>query len=132
MNPSDSSLLTSFYRVLAINEDREGVQFISSMEGIQYPVYAQQWHAEKVRRSNPFVLFTLQPQFEWTIDEDINHDASAIYAMQYFANFFVNECRKSLHSFPDQDTESKALIYNYSPVFTGINPDASFVQSYIF
>jgi len=110
--------LRSFYSVLSTNVDRSGVEFISTWEAIKYPVYGIQWHAEK-------------PQFEWYVEEVINHSSASIYAMQYFANYFVNEARKSSHKFASQDEEFNTLIYNYTPVYSeGTTP--SFEQVYIF
>ncbi len=86
---------------------------------MKYPVYGSQWHAEK-------------PQFEWKWNEDINHSSDSIYAMQYFANWIVTEARKSYHKFPSVEQETAALIYNYSPLFTGSDSNASFVQVYVF
>eukprot|EP01116_Phalansterium_solitarium_P015696 TRINITY_DN3492_c0_g1_i1.p2 TRINITY_DN3492_c0_g1~~TRINITY_DN3492_c0_g1_i1.p2 ORF type:complete len:308 (+),score=88.69 TRINITY_DN3492_c0_g1_i1:55-978(+) len=113
-----SQNLKQFYNVLATNQDRDGKTFISLMEGFRYPIYAAQWHPEK-------------PQFEWNPQEVINHSPDAIYAMQYFGRFFVNEARKSTHAFPSQEAEQAALIYNYQPVYT--EPfDADFEQCYVF
>jgi gamma-glutamyl hydrolase len=39
--------LKSFFNVLSTNVDREGVEFISTVEGYEYPVYGSQWHPEK-------------------------------------------------------------------------------------
>jgi len=113
-----SDNLNTFYNVLSHNYDRENKEFISLMEGIKYPVYGAQWHAEK-------------PQYEWNPTEDINHSPDAIETMQYFADFFVDEARKSNHAFPSYDQELKALIYNYNPIYTEqIEPD--FLQVYVF
>ncbi|XP_062424192.1 gamma-glutamyl hydrolase isoform X2 [Rhea pennata] len=40
------------------------------------------------------------------------------------------EARKNLHSFPTKDEETKELIYNYTPTYTG--PFSSFQQVYFF
>ena len=45
--------LNNFFRVLSTNYDRQGKEFVSTMEGIKYPFYATQWHPEK-------------NSFEWT------------------------------------------------------------------
>lgn len=103
--------LNSFYRVLSYNQDRDGKTFVSTMEGIKYPVFAMQWHAEK-------------PQFEWNPSEVINHSYDAITAMQYFANFAVQQARQNMHFFRSRSVEEKALIYNFPLVYTEvIEPD---------
>jgi len=49
---------------------------------INYPFYGSQFHPEK-------------NQFEWTLAENIDHSYQAIEAMQYFANFFINQGKHS-------------------------------------
>jgi gamma-glutamyl hydrolase len=114
----ENAYLPGFYNVLSTNNDQNGVEFISLWEAIKYPIYGAQWHAEKV-------------QYEWNPSEDINHSPDAVLAMQYFAEFFVNEARKSQHQFPSTLDETKSLIYNYNPYYTeNIEPD--FEQVYVF
>jgi len=110
--------LYKFYNVLSFNQDREGVPFISSMEGRIYPIFAIQWHAEK-------------PQFEWNVQEVTSHSPDAILAMQSMGNFFVAQSRLSTHQFPSQTTLSQNLIYNYPVVYTE-SADPSFEECYFF
>jgi len=113
-----NAYLPNFYNVLSLNTDIHGNTFISTMEGIKYPVFALQWHAEK-------------PQFEWNAWEDINHSTDCIKAMQYMADFFVTEARKNTHKFPSSSAESNALIYNYPVTYTGPEK-GDFTQTYYF
>ena len=82
--------LTSFYEVLATNQDRNGDQFVSTIEAKNYPIYGTQWHPEK-------------NDFEWrrnpdgTAYEAINHTPDAVAVAQYTANYFVKQARKSNH-----------------------------------
>lgn len=39
--------LESFYSVLSTNRDRQGVEFVSTVEAYKYPIYGSQWHPEK-------------------------------------------------------------------------------------
>jgi len=104
--------------VLSTNKDKLGNTFISTWEGNNYPVYGIQWHAEK-------------NQFEWNPDEVIQHTADAIYAMQYFGRYLVDQARMSNHQFPTYQEEYKSLIYNYSPIYSeAIVSD--FEQCYVF
>ncbi|KAK7868219.1 hypothetical protein R5R35_000622 [Gryllus longicercus] len=57
--------------------------------------------------------------YEWKINKNNPHTADAIKIMQYFANFFVNEARKSTHTFASSKEERSSLIYNYAPTYTG-------------
>ncbi|KAM8731594.1 gamma-glutamyl hydrolase [Acanthopagrus schlegelii] len=107
--------LKAFYKVLTTNTDGQ-VEFVSTMEAYDYPIYGTQWHPEK-------------NAFEWT-KPYIPHSPSAVRITFYMAQFFVNEARKNMHRFESEDEESKALIYNYSPVYTG--RESSFEQKYFF
>jgi len=113
------SRLGDFYTTIAHNLDRDGKDFVSVVEGKKYPIYALQWHAEK-------------PLFEWNDWEGINHSTDAVQAMLYMNTFFVSEARKSLHAFPDINAQLKALIYNYAPIYTGLDETSDYVQSYFF
>eukprot|EP01112_Ceratiomyxa_fruticulosa_P000019 TRINITY_DN0_c2_g1_i3.p1 TRINITY_DN0_c2_g1~~TRINITY_DN0_c2_g1_i3.p1 ORF type:complete len:317 (-),score=54.86 TRINITY_DN0_c2_g1_i3:74-1024(-) len=96
--------LFNFFDVLSSNVDRNGREFLSTLESKKYPIYATQWHPEK-------------PLYEWNIHEVINHSTDSILANQYTSNFFVSECRKSGHSFGNVTAETNSLIYNYQPVY---------------
>ncbi|XP_015711231.1 LOW QUALITY PROTEIN: gamma-glutamyl hydrolase [Coturnix japonica] len=115
-NFTKNEKLYNFYNILTTNTDDE-LEFISTMEAYKYPIYGVQWHPEK----NPF---------EWKNSTGIPHSSSAVRAAYYIADFFVNEARKSLHRFPSEGEETKELIYNYTPVYTGTF--SSFQQVYFF
>ncbi|XP_036452336.1 gamma-glutamyl hydrolase [Colossoma macropomum] len=110
-----SKKLKKFYRILSTNTDGQK-EFVSTMEAYDFPIYGTQWHPEK-------------NAFEWT-HPYIPHTPSAIKTTFYMAYFFVNEAKKSLHRFASQKEEQKALIYNYSPTYTGNR--SSFEQVYYF
>jgi len=121
VTPGDYNLnpaLGQFYSILSTNFDRKNVSFVSTVEGKNYPVYAIQWHAEK-------------PIFEWNPNEAIPHSPDAIRAMQYFASYFVNQARQSMHKFPSQAEEDAAVIYNYHKTYTG-KIDPGFEECYMF
>ena len=40
--------------------------------------------------------------------------------------------RKNSHAFPTQDDEKKAMIYNYSPTYTGLKKKSYSEQLYLF
>uniref|UniRef100_A0A668ABR5 folate gamma-glutamyl hydrolase n=2 Tax=Myripristis murdjan TaxID=586833 RepID=A0A668ABR5_9TELE len=107
--------LKDFYKVLSTNSDG-AVEFVSTMEAYDYPIYATQWHPEK----NPF---------EWT-KPYIPHSPAAVKVAFYMAHFFVNEARKNFHKFASTEEERDVLIYNHNPVYTGRT--AIFEQEYFF
>ncbi|XP_073325012.1 gamma-glutamyl hydrolase [Pagrus major] len=115
-NYSRNSKLKRFYKVLSTNNDGKK-EFISTMEAYRYPFYAVQWHPEKTT-------------YEWVDKPGMVHTPSAIRACFYTASFFVSEAMKNHHHFSSPAEEEKALIYNFSPVFRGMN--AIFLQNYYF
>lgn len=108
--------LKNFYKVLSTNNDRNGKEFVSTIEAYKYPIYGTQWHPEKT-------------MFTWNLKLHVKHDAAAVRVSQHFANFLVAEARKSSHHFSSLKQETDALIYNYNPVFF---KDGSFTQNYYF
>lgn len=64
--------------MLSLNHDRNGTEFISSLESVDYPFYGVQFHPEK-------------NAYEWKIGTRIPHSKEAVVITQYFADFFVNE-----------------------------------------
>ncbi|XP_018888412.4 gamma-glutamyl hydrolase isoform X1 [Gorilla gorilla gorilla] len=111
-----SEKLKKFFNVLTTNTDGK-IEFISTMEGYKYPVYGVQWHPEKA-------------PYEWKNLDGISHAPNAVKTAFYLAEFFVNEARKNNHHFKSESEEEKALIYQFSPIYTG--NISSFQQCYIF
>lgn len=110
--------MTSQWRILSTNNDREGFTFISAMEHKLYPIYGVQFHPEK-------------NAFEFKENYGISHSRSGIQAMQHLSNFFVDECKKNEHSFSDKELEMNSLIYNYNPIYIG-KKKAAYEQIYAF
>uniref|UniRef100_K3WYU7 folate gamma-glutamyl hydrolase n=1 Tax=Globisporangium ultimum (strain ATCC 200006 / CBS 805.95 / DAOM BR144) TaxID=431595 RepID=K3WYU7_GLOUD len=116
------SKLTEFYTVLSTNYDRKGFHFVSAFEAKKYPIYAVQFHPEKVS-------FEYGEYPDGTPYEVVDHSSEAITSGQYFANFFINEARKNDLKFKDPKVQQKSLIYNYqTSTFTA----PGFVESYLF
>ena len=105
-----------------MNNDREGLEFISTFESKQYPMYGVQFHPEK-----NIYEFVNQKHNHATIP----HTREAILAGQYLANFLIDECRKNNHSWNAKtDSLTHPLIYSFKPDHT-IEHD-SFEQMYFF
>ena len=115
--------LTNFYNILSNNKDRNGNEFVSTIEAKNYPIFGSQWHPEK-------------NNLEWKKDADgtpkeaINHSPDAVAVSQYTANFFVSKTRHNQHTFKDVEVENNALIYNWQPTKT--SEKSTFVQKYYF
>jgi len=107
---NNQNLRTEF-KLLSYNYDRVGKAFGSTIEGHKHPFYGVQYHPER-------------NQYEWDTPEAVSHAPQAIACAQYFSEFFVEECRKSAHTFSDSKTEQSLLIYQYSPTYTGGDDDS--------
>uniref|UniRef100_A0AAG5DEB5 folate gamma-glutamyl hydrolase n=1 Tax=Anopheles atroparvus TaxID=41427 RepID=A0AAG5DEB5_ANOAO len=106
------------WRVMSVDRDWNGMEFISTIEHKKYPFYGIQFHPEK-------------NIYEWVSNKNISHTANAIQAAQFFADFFIHETRKNDHRFPTEMTLDQHVIYNYQPTFTGLKR-SSFEQCYMF
>ncbi|CAN9506030.1 unnamed protein product [Ophioblennius macclurei] len=73
---NSNNKLREFYKVLTTNNDGK-IEFVTTIEAYDYPIYATQWHPEK----NPF---------EWRRPY-YPHSPSAVQLTFYLAEFFVNE-----------------------------------------
>lgn len=106
------------WTVISTNKDKNGLDFISTVEHKKYPYYGVQYHPEK-------------NLYEWYESSTILHTANAVQASQYFAQFFIEESRKSLHKFKTAGETNRFLIYNFPAYFTGRN-ESAFLQTYVF
>ncbi|CAL1686453.1 unnamed protein product [Lasius platythorax] len=110
--------LTDEFRVLSLNRDKEGLEFISTLEHMRFPFYGVQFHPEK-------------NLYEWVTGKNIPHGRNATLVAQYFANFFVNEARKNSHEFATEQEAKQSLIYNYPVTYTALE-NSTFQQCYMF
>uniref|UniRef100_A0A1A9X0N4 folate gamma-glutamyl hydrolase n=1 Tax=Glossina brevipalpis TaxID=37001 RepID=A0A1A9X0N4_9MUSC len=110
--------LNEIWRVMSLNHDWDGLEFISTTEHLRYPFYGIQFHPEK-------------NLFEFVKNRNITHTSLAIRTSQYFGNFMVNEARHNHQYFANRTEEANKLIYNYNPINTGIL-GSSFQQQYLF
>ncbi|XP_020816912.1 gamma-glutamyl hydrolase A-like [Drosophila serrata] len=113
----EEDLLNETWRVISLNHDWNGIEFISTIEHVEYPFYGVQFHPEK-------------PLYEFT-KTSIPHNAASVIAGQYFSDFLVSEARKSNQSFANATEEALRLIYNYKPEYTSIL-GSSYIQQYLF
>ena len=97
--------LANFYKILSTNKDLQGVEFVSTIEANNYPIYGTQWHPEK-------------NAYEWGMDSDgipkegINHSPQAIAVEQYMANFYVQQARHNFHKF-DSPEDEKVTFFSF-------------------
>ena len=98
--------LTSLFQITSTNVDRKGRSFVSTIESLQYPYYATQYHPEK----NEFE-FSTYPGTNIPY-ESINHSEEAIHASFSLAEFFVRQLRKN-KSGSYTLAERHPLVYTY-------------------
>lgn len=66
-----------------------------------------------------------------TENSNLPHTLATLETSQYFANYFVNEARKSMHDFASETEVLENVIQNWPPVFTA-KDGSSFFQAYLF
>jgi gamma-glutamyl hydrolase len=117
VNPSGP--LHKNFKLLAVNWDVNGQEYIALVEHRNLPIYASQFHPEK-------------SAFEWTPYADIPHSENAIYFMQHLANFFVGEARWSGNRFAEPGEFYRRSINNYTPVYTLTRINSKLESCYFF
>lgn len=95
--------LSSSFTLLSTNFDLDGLEFVSSFEGINSPYFGVQWHPEK----NNFEFGVIGGSD--TPYEAIDHSSNAIRVTQEMARVFVDKARGSKNVFKGDD-ESFPLI----------------------
>ncbi|XP_076126380.1 gamma-glutamyl hydrolase isoform X1 [Alosa pseudoharengus] len=113
----ENARLREFFSVLSTNVAEDGLVFVSTMEGRQYPFYGVQWHPEVNR-------------FQWNPKYHFPHSVNAVRLSALLSDLFVNEGRKSSHHFANLEDENEALIYSYNPVY--IANFTGYEQAYFF
>ncbi|ALC43937.1 l-3-72Dp, partial [Drosophila busckii] len=114
---TQQSFENSSWRIMSINNDLQGVEFVSTIEHLQYPFYGVQFHPEK-------------NLYEF-VSKLIPHTAGAVHSAQYFADFFISEARRNKHTFDNAAEQSAAMIYNYKPEYTA-KIGSGYIQQYLF
>ncbi|KAG1661191.1 hypothetical protein FOA52_005997 [Chlamydomonas sp. UWO 241] len=97
-------VLSEWYSVLSTTKDRQGIEYVSTMQGKKYPFFGTQWHPEK-------------PPFEFGIEE-IPHTLDAVKAAQHLATTFVDAARYSSHKPESHEQELDMLIYSTPVTFS--------------
>lgn len=114
---SSPSLCESF-TILSTNWDRQGKEFISTVEHVKFPIFGSQWHPEK-------------PIYEWWARESMNHAPESIRANNEMARVFVEHARQNSRKFASEEEEASRLIYASNVYYTAsVTPDL--LECYIF
>ncbi|CAI5528618.1 unnamed protein product [Closterium sp. Naga37s-1] len=94
------------FRILSVDEDRNGTQFVSTVEGRHFPFYGSQWHPEKA-------------PWEWNPKHEIAHNEWAGTFSNYLGRYFVTECKYNKNQFESEYELSKYLVENWPARPTG-------------
>lgn len=97
-------ILKEWISPLTTTKDRNGTEYISTIEFKKYPFFGTQWHPEK-------------PPYEFSMPET-PHSLDAIRISQYMANNFLEVARMSPHTPESHEEELAMLIYSTPPVFS--------------
>eukprot|EP00918_Siedleckia_nematoides_P014316 GHVU01031105.1.p1 GENE.GHVU01031105.1~~GHVU01031105.1.p1 ORF type:complete len:262 (-),score=50.03 GHVU01031105.1:525-1310(-) len=95
--------LSNFYTVLATSHDTNDTEFVGVVEAKRYPWYAVQFHPEKI-------------PFEGAPALKLRPNEGGLVAAQYFANFFVEECRNNSHRFDSVGQLRRHQMSRYATV----------------
>jgi len=118
---TSDSLLSSMFKIISTNTDRQGKPFVSTIEANDlalFPFYGVQWHPEKNNFEYGLVANTNIPY------EKINHSADAIDVSIEMSRIFVNEARKNKHVYTN--VNDFPLIWKYD-IVNGIEFEQRFV-----
>lgn len=113
--------MEKFWSPLSWNWDRHNLEYLSSIEAVNYPFVGVQFHPEK-------------NIYEWSVKEPrIPHSKHAVHVSLYFATHFVNMARRSRHRFMDRRVEETLLSYNFKPHYVGRDDIGwTFEEAYLF
>ena len=95
----ESKLLKDAFNILSTNMDINGQEFLSTIEHKNMPIYGIQWHAEA-------------NQFRLPPSDKIDHSIESVKVMQFIANFFAEEMKKSCNGYASEEF-MKNQIWNY-------------------
>ncbi len=97
----EKQLSRVFIPVATFHEERkeQTEEFVAIMEGESFPFFGVAYSIEKV-----------QFNFDFSIEDDIDHTKPAVGLAMRFANMFVDEARLNGNFFNSRETEAKSLI----------------------
>jgi len=111
------------WHVLATCDDGDGGNFITLIEHRHYPIFGSQFHPERAAYEQLFAG-------KDTCCEA--HTSICIKLAQYFADAFVDACRRNDNNFDSVELKARHMICNWHPVFSGKFPKSHWLECYIF
>eukprot|EP00878_Enallax_costatus_P015279 GHUV01015998.1.p1 GENE.GHUV01015998.1~~GHUV01015998.1.p1 ORF type:complete len:381 (+),score=77.51 GHUV01015998.1:217-1359(+) len=97
-------ILDQWFNILTTTKDRNGIEYISTMEAKKYPFFGTQWHPEK-------------PTSEFGMPE-VPHTLDAVCVSQHLANSYIDLARYNSHAPESPEQELAMLIYSTPPIFS--------------
>jgi len=111
--------LNDSFNILSTSLDKDGLEYISTVEHKKYPVFGTQWHAEK-------------PAYEWRDGlHGIPKTKEALQVNTKLMEMFLDHVRQNKNSFTD-GAEEDHLIYKFAPFPVQELYKSSFLQVYFF
>lgn len=105
MEFANDEQLMKMFKATSFSSDPKGEDFVTTIEGLDYPFYGTQFHPEKQ-------YLSFAPGF------DFKHDEQSEVINRKFADFFVGETRKNTNGFMIYEQEVIQLIENFDLVVT--------------
>ncbi|EGR34587.1 peptidase C26 family protein, putative [Ichthyophthirius multifiliis] len=93
-----NKILSEFFNLSAFSTDSNGVKFVSSLEGKDFPVFVNQFHPEK-------------NSYEWLESVHANHSKEAVLVGQEFGNWFVGLARQNGNVFGEKEVVQNEVAY---------------------
>ena len=111
-----SNRLDPLFNIVGMHQNGN-LSFVAMIEGKNsLPIWGVQFHPEKAL-------------FEWSPALHYPHSETAVLANRKIADFFVEQVRhiskKSHARFDNFQDESQYAVYNYRPIFTGVDINAT-------
>lgn len=110
----EDEFLKEFWTVTATSKDANGVDFVASMEGKDYPFMATQFHPEKITQVIK--------------GEQINRTWDSVHINRHFGDLFVEMARANPNTWGTYEEVSAEVIQNHQIVIT----DAYCEDIYVF
>eukprot|EP00826_Nyctotherus_ovalis_P027721 TRINITY_DN2169_c0_g1_i18.p1 TRINITY_DN2169_c0_g1~~TRINITY_DN2169_c0_g1_i18.p1 ORF type:complete len:352 (-),score=81.44 TRINITY_DN2169_c0_g1_i18:152-1207(-) len=100
-----NKLLVEKYNVLAYSPSKDSkIEYIAAMEHKTHPIYAVQFHPEKYN-------------YEVNPKQPVKRSFASITISHSYANFFVDEARKSGHAFKSAREEMQHVVQRSYPYY---------------
>lgn len=102
------------YKVVLTSLDRDGIESVQCIEHKKYPIYAVQYHPEKIA-------------YLWRPENDVPRSANALELSRHYINYFIDDCRKSKNVYGTDEELRADLFMKETMLFTDSNSQDIYV-----